>query len=1123
MDVSFSPKPNTLALLSSSTSLSPSSLRSIRRPFLGCGHNLRPPGRLRSRKRYRNSWSYSQNPRFVVRASLVSHSVLVVVAAVTFSAASIFYFHRLRRKNNAREVSAPPKFALPELGGEVMNHVMESGIVGFGELHEVKVQNVVKKETRESSHTTEDKEVLLQFQNSAFVQEEALLTKAWQSPGSNYLASRASSSTFLPGPEIVDQSLSPPFSEFAKELNELKMEERQEEIDEIDSNELKMEERLEEIDEIDSHSGLHSVAGEHNLNNTSVQENNALVGVHEHKIESFQLSEDRKTISYNVFLGESVREELHMFYNASKQKGNHTANLNGQGTISPHASLLDSNTLSTSLRNNIMKAAEISVHVSLHNTENIQGKIPFASFKEGPPRSGKDLGKGRGHSRDRESRHLPQNNSKFMPQLPQLNGFDVDGKQHAAKQFSAYNRLLKNARLADAIELLEDLEQRSLLDMNKVYHAKFFKICKIQKAVNEAFRYIKLIPNPTLSTYNMLMSVCASSQDSDGAFQVLQLVQEAGLKADCKLYTTLISTCAKSGKVDLMFKVYHEMVNAGVEPNAHTYGALIDGCARAGQVAKAFGAYGIMRSKNVKPDRVVFNALITACGQSGAVDRAFDVLAEMTGDIHPIDPDHVTIGALIKACANAGQVDRAQEVYKMMNKYNIKGTPEVYTIAISSCSQTGDWEFAQSVYDDMTRKGVTPDEMFLSAFIDAAGHAGNIDAAFEILNEARKQGVPVGIISYSSLMGACTNAKNWQKALELYEDLKSNKLKLTVSTVNALITALCDGDQLQKAMDVLSEMKALGLRPNSITYSVLLVASEKKDDLEVGLTLLSQAKKDGIARNLLMCKCVIGICLRRYEKACKLGESVLPFDKGRPLVDNKWTSSALMVYRESVGAGVVPTIDVTSQVLGCLQLPYDLSLKIRLIEDLGVCADTSRPTNLYSLIDGFGEYDPRAFSLLEEAASLGTIPCVSFKQNPVVVDTRELQIHTAEVYLLTVLKGLKHRLAAGARVPNITILLAVENSQITSPNGKKTLNLVGRVGQAVAALLRRLGLHYFGNESFGRIRINGLTLKRWFMPKLATPFGGKAGEFSSSQLQLRLGKGINNQQRDIRTGNLSLD
>lgn len=54
----------------------------------------------------------------------------------------------------------------------------------------------------------------------------------------------------------------------------------------------------------------------------------------------------------------------------------------------------------------------------------------------------------------------------------------------------------------------------------------------------------------------------------------------------------------------------------------------------------------------------------------------------------------------------------------MIHKYNIKGTPEVYTIAINCCSQTGDWEFACSVYDDMTKKGVIPDEVsFILIFV----------------------------------------------------------------------------------------------------------------------------------------------------------------------------------------------------------------------------------------------------------------------------------------------------------------------------------------------------------------------------------------------------------------------
>uniref|UniRef100_A0A803NRR7 FHA domain-containing protein n=1 Tax=Cannabis sativa TaxID=3483 RepID=A0A803NRR7_CANSA len=1053
----------------------------------------RPPGGLRYRRRHRKSWSHSHSSRFFFRAALGSHSVLVVVAVVTVSAASFVYWNLFRPKKNSREVQRPANFALHQLGGHGINHVIENEMMDLGEFREMEVKQLLKDENIENSHASIRNEAPLQFHQAAMMNKETVITNALQSPTSNVLVSGSNNSTFINESKVVDQSLSPLLSEsamlehisFAEKLNGLQIEKLQEEI-------------------------------ESEFRNDSVQEKDSLVEVYEPELEKKEPSVEGETINFTSFLVDSVREELHMFYNESKLDGKFKVNVNGHKTLSSHASALESNAFSTISRT---EGTEKSMEVPHITTGNDEGKIPFANYKEGSLYSKKVLGKGRGDTRIIRKGHLAQNNYQVMPHL---NGMDVDSKNNTSEQLSAYHRLLKDGRLSNALEMLEDMEKRGLLDMNKVYHARFFKTCKFKKAVKEAFRFLKLIPTPTLSAYNMLMSVCATSQDSEGAFQVLRLVHESGLKADCKLYTTLISTCAKSGKVDSMFEVFHKMVNAGVEPNLHTYGALIDGCARAGQVAKAFGAYGILRSKNVKPDRVVFNALITACGQSGAVDRAFDVLAEMSAEIHPIDPDHVTIGALMKACANAGQVDRAREVYKMIQQYNIKGTPEVYTIAINSCCQTGNWEFAHNVYEEMTSKGVIPDQMFLSSLIAAAGHAGKLEDAFEILREAKNQGVKVGIVSYSSLMGACSNAKDWQKALELYEDLKSMKVKQTVSTVNALITALCDGDQLDKAVEILSEMKTIGLSPNSITYSILLVASEKKDDLNVGLELYSQAKKDGITPNIVMSRCIIAMCLRRYESASMFGDPVVSFNSGRPEVSNKWTSSALMVYRDSISPGIVPTVDVLSQVLGCLQLPYDASLKNRLIENLGVTADTTKPSNLSSLIDGFGEYDPRVFSLLEEAASHGIVPLVSFKQNPVIVDTRKLQNHTAQVYLLTVLKGLKHRLAAGARLPGITILLPVEKAQMTSPNGEeKTVNVAGRVGQAVASLLRRIGLHYQGNESHGKIRISGITLKRWFQPKLAPLFSGKPDEMNLSQF--RLGKGIAHQQRDIRTGNLSLD
>jgi hypothetical protein len=84
------------------------------------------------------------------------------------------------------------------------------------------------------------------------------------------------------------------------------------------------------------------------------------------------------------------------------------------------------------------------------------------------------------------------------------------------------------------------------------------------------------------------------------------------------------------------------------------------------------------------------------------------------------------------------------------------------------------------------------------------------------------------------------------------------------------------------------------------------------------------------------------------------------------------TSLALMVYRETIGAGEKPTSQILSQVLGCLKFPYDTYVKNRLVENLGVTAESSKTSNLCSLIDGFGEYDPRAFSILEVSMEYGT-------------------------------------------------------------------------------------------------------------------------------------------------------
>ncbi|KAK1325899.1 Pentatricopeptide repeat-containing protein [Acorus calamus] len=1030
MEVRFSSKSSTL-ISSPSCSLSHFRLSSsLRIEFLAGNRRWRRPGLQSGRTARRFGFRSSPPPKCAFRASLFDGaaggggSVVAVTVAVVVAALAAFREMHLNHERRPREDDDSVELS-SEKESDDMEHVELSeqfgdantkGTINSRITHgeEVHLENQMKERKNvvvEFSHSTEvygfneEEGHLLKFHENGLAHEDTLAAEAQ----GHQLISPLLGDVVLADTN-VGVGANPPLA-VVNEPRALELENLQFSV--RDSLLERQETPVAILD-------MPGIATNPSLPHVSV--NNGYTEINQvNEVEHVTSKESEiKKSSHNVVLNHSV-EQVSCFNDFTQPGASSTA---AEHAVHSHIPPLNINGFNTQIRH-IQEGILICDLKYVMVSEHGEGQMIDFQNKNGSVSRKKGYIKGK-RSSNRERRLPRPKVYKQTRPLLQQNRMPLTNSNDPSSSLSTYNQLLRDGRLSDCIELLENMETKGLLDMDKVYHSRFFKMCQSHKAIKEAFRFFKLIKKPTMKLTITFFALLNHDRDANnylahklvlfedlGAQQVLQLVKDAGLKPDCKLYTTLISTCAKSGEVDAMFEVFHEMVNAGVEPNVNTYGALIDGCGRAGQVAKAFGAYGIMRSKKVKPDRVVFNALITACGQSGAVDRAFDVFAEMTAEVQPIDPDHVTVGALMKTCAKAGQVDQAHEVYKMMNQFNIKGTAEVYTIAVYSCSQTGNLDFALKVYNDMTRKGVVPDE-----------------------------------------------AKNWQKALELYDYIKSINLLPTVSTMNALITSLCEGDQLKKSVEVLGELKRVGVVPNTITYSVLIVACEK-------------------------------------------------------------TSLSIMAYRETIAAGVIPTPEVYSQVLGCLKFPHDATLKNRLIENLGMNIDVSKGSNVSSLLDGFGEVDMRAFAIYEAAASLGAVPSVSLKESPIIIDARKLKIHIAEVYLLTVLKGLKHRLAAGARLPSITILLPIEKQRSTPTKDDKAINLAGRVGQAVSAMLRRLRLPYQGNESFGKIRITGLSLRRWFKPRLDTQtFGSKPMEFS---LSMRLAKGIIDQQRSIRNSNLSLE
>ena len=76
---------------------------------------------------------------------------------------------------------------------------------------------------------------------------------------------------------------------------------------------------------------------------------------------------------------------------------------------------------------------------------------------------------------------------------------------------------------------------------------------------------------------------------------------------------------------------------------------------------------------------------------------------------------------------------------------------------------------------------------------------------------------------------------------------------------------------------------------------------------------------------------------------------------------------ALAIYRQTIEAGALPTVETLSQLLGCLRKPEEPTKAVTSFDDRTMMAFLGQPQQAITSTgyDGFSIYDPRALSLFE--------------------------------------------------------------------------------------------------------------------------------------------------------------
>ena len=131
------------------------------------------------------------------------------------------------------------------------------------------------------------------------------------------------------------------------------------------------------------------------------------------------------------------------------------------------------------------------------------------------------------------------------------------------------------------------------------------------------------ITDSSVSTYNAAISAC---RDWQKALEIFDDLMGRDLEPTMYTYNAMISACAKARQWQKAVELFDDLTDRGLEPDIITYSALISACEKGRQWKRALWLFDDLKERGLEPELITYNSLISACGKAGQWSKALQVL-----------------------------------------------------------------------------------------------------------------------------------------------------------------------------------------------------------------------------------------------------------------------------------------------------------------------------------------------------------------------------------------------------------------------------------------------------------------------------------------------------------------
>lgn len=189
--------------------------------------------------------------------------------------------------------------------------------------------------------------------------------------------------------------------------------------------------------------------------------------------------------------------------------------------------------------------------------------------------------------------------------------------------------------------------------------------CRFTSDASKAF---KDIPEPNVSSWNVLISALASNAYVSSALSAFEDMRMAGVNPDSITFLLILSACCRGGLVDLALEYFNSISKTyNIEPELKHYTCLVDLLGRARRLEEA---REVIESMPLKPDGAIYKKLLWACKLHQKVTLGED-MARRGLEVDPMDQTFYAI--LADLYDASGRYDLGDETRKAMITFGSRG------------------------------------------------------------------------------------------------------------------------------------------------------------------------------------------------------------------------------------------------------------------------------------------------------------------------------------------------------------------------------------------------------------------------------------------------------------------